>query len=297
MQAMILAAGFGTRLHPYTNFRPKPLFPILTRPLLLLTIDRLKKSGFTSIRVNCHHLGEQIVKVLSLIDGVSVQFEDSILGTGGGLREAIEWMDEGPLLITNGDIYHTIPFKELYDYHVQQNNVITLGVHDYPRFNVLKIHKQRVVGFDGERGIEGSQAFTGIHVINPRVLLDIPAGKKSCILDCYRNYLKNGGSINTFSCDRYFWTDMGTVPDYLKLHKDLVEDNVPCVDELVQLKSRCCYTENDEGPGGCFVHDWAVIDPDAHIGRKSVVSRSVVWDDGRVPEHIKVEDSIISIRE
>ncbi|NNK15095.1 MAG: NTP transferase domain-containing protein, partial [Desulfofustis sp.] len=75
MQAMILAAGFGTRLLPYTKYLPKPLFPVLNTPLLLAAVKRLKNSGFSKIIVNCHHLGEQIVTCLRDIPGVSVQQE------------------------------------------------------------------------------------------------------------------------------------------------------------------------------------------------------------------------------
>ncbi len=71
MQAMILAAGFGTRLLPYTKYLPKPLFPVLNTPLLLAAVNRLKSSGFSKIIVNCHHLGEQIVTCLRDIPGIS----------------------------------------------------------------------------------------------------------------------------------------------------------------------------------------------------------------------------------
>ncbi len=89
MQAMILAAGLGTRLLPHTSIRPKPLFPVLNSPLLLLTIARLKNFGFDHIIVNCHHLREQIVEAVELIEDVMVIEEEIILGTGGGLRGAV----------------------------------------------------------------------------------------------------------------------------------------------------------------------------------------------------------------
>ena len=86
MKAMILAAGLGTRLLPYTLKRPKPLFPILNKPLLHLTIDRLKQAGATEIIVNSHHLRPQIKRALQGEEQIILQEEDTILGTGGGLR-------------------------------------------------------------------------------------------------------------------------------------------------------------------------------------------------------------------
>ncbi len=105
MQAMILAAGFGTRLQPYSLIRPKPLFPVLNRPLLLATIDRLKNAGFSLIVVNCHHLRQQIVSAVKDIPGVIVQEEPLILGTGGGLALAARNLNNEPLLVTNGDMF------------------------------------------------------------------------------------------------------------------------------------------------------------------------------------------------
>ncbi len=90
MQAMILAAGFGTRLLPHTLLRPKPLFPLLNHPLLLLTIRRLQHAGCDHIVVNCHHLRAQIVAALAGLPGVTVLEEETILGTGGGLRGALD---------------------------------------------------------------------------------------------------------------------------------------------------------------------------------------------------------------
>jgi len=90
MQAMILAAGVGTRLLPHTLVRPKPLFPILNQPLLLLTIKRLQRLGFDHIVVNCHHLRDQVVAAISEVSGVVVQEEETILGTGGGFAHCFE---------------------------------------------------------------------------------------------------------------------------------------------------------------------------------------------------------------
>ncbi len=112
MQAMILAAGFGTRLQPYSNLRPKPLFPLLNTPLLLLTIQRLQDAGFDHIVVNCHHLKDQIRSLLAGIPGVFLQEETMIMGTGGGLRLAIDLLKDEPLLVSNGDIYHTVDYQQ-----------------------------------------------------------------------------------------------------------------------------------------------------------------------------------------
>ena len=89
MKAMVLAAGLGTRLHPYSLQRPKPLFPVLDTPLLAHTLTQLRRSGAEGILVNAHHLREQIKAMLQGQGDVLVQMEDLEMGTGGGLRLAL----------------------------------------------------------------------------------------------------------------------------------------------------------------------------------------------------------------
>ncbi|MDT8335388.1 MAG: sugar phosphate nucleotidyltransferase, partial [Desulfurivibrionaceae bacterium] len=86
MKAMILAAGLGTRLRPYSLFRPKPLFPVLGRPLVFHLLDQLRRSGFRQFVVNANYLSAQFVKVLGGERNVDLQIEEDIIGTGGGLR-------------------------------------------------------------------------------------------------------------------------------------------------------------------------------------------------------------------
>ncbi len=86
MKAMILAAGLGTRLKPYTEHCPKPLFPILGKPLILYQLEQLRKNGFGPFVVNAHHLREQFVDLFGNEKDVSIQLEETVLGPGGGLR-------------------------------------------------------------------------------------------------------------------------------------------------------------------------------------------------------------------
>ena len=108
MQAMILAAGLGTRLRPYSNIRPKPLFPVLNQPLLRILINMLEEAGCTKIIVNGHHLRDQLKSAVAESNTILYQDEPRILGTGGSLREALPQLEDEPLLVVNGDIFHDI---------------------------------------------------------------------------------------------------------------------------------------------------------------------------------------------
>ncbi|MEE4164442.1 MAG: nucleotidyltransferase family protein, partial [Desulfocapsaceae bacterium] len=226
MQAMILAAGFGTRLKPYSLVKPKPLFPVLNVPLLRVTIDRLRSFGFSSITVNSHYLHEQIRAETARRDGIILQEEQTILGTGGGLRQALDNLENEPLLVTNGDIYHSIDFKRVYDYHLEHEAEVTMVLHDCSRFNTVSVADGQVTGFHRLQH-QHQRAYTGIQVIDPAILWQVAAGKYSCIIDLYRQMLAAGRVIHCFHVDDIFWSDMGTIEDYLGLHELLLSGNAP----------------------------------------------------------------------
>ena len=301
MKAMILAAGFGTRLLPYTLKRPKPLFPILNKPLLHLTISRIKQAGATEIVVNAHHLRQQIKKTLQGEENIILQEEEKILGTGGGLRLALSHFGHEPMLVVNGDIYHSIDYREIYRSHCESKADVTLVLHDYPRFNDVAIDETlRVKGFyssgDSSEKQERVLAFTGIHVINPKVLQAIPQDTTYCILDCYRNLLQQGGSIRAHLATEHFWTDMGTPADYLKLHADLLEHKVPLYEELVGMANEAPFVgvQNASIAKDVKLLDWVCIGQGAIIEAGATLQRTVVWDDAIVPAGSIIKDAIVT---
>ncbi len=289
MQAMILAAGFGTRLLPHTQVVPKPLFPLLNRPLLLLTIERLKNHGFDHILVNCHHLRGQISEVLKDVAGVTVIEEEQILGTGGGLRNALPLMRDEPILITNGDIYHTVDFRKMYEEHCREDRIVSLALHDFPRFNTVGISGNRVGKFG--KGFDEILAFTGIHTINPSILNDIKEGE-SCIIDHYRSLLKRGVELSVVRVDESYWTDMGTVEDYLELHGDLLTGKVPCWEEIALGDSPYLITDRAELKGKSEMHDWCSVG--SVVGKDVTITRSVIWDGITLVDGGCYEDQLIS---
>jgi mannose-1-phosphate guanylyltransferase len=292
MQAMILAAGLGTRLLPHTLIRPKPLFPILNQPLLLLTIKRLQMLGFDHIVVNCHHLRNHIVDALNGMQGVTVQEEEVILGTGGGLATASKYFRDEPLLVSNGDIYHMVNFLHLYHHHVDNDNLVTLGMHNHPRFNNVMVKDGKIASFDNR--VEFSQlAFTGLHVIEPAVLQDIPVGEFSCIIDHYRKMLQDGKVIDCYRADGCFWTDMGTEDDYLALHQGLLTDKIPCWHEIGPVRKPYCIAKRAKLPAQIELKEWACIG-EAHVENGTHLERVVVWDNVSIPSGSRLGDVIVS---
>ena len=294
MQAMVLAAGYGTRLKPFSLCRPKPLFPILNTPLLLATLERLQHSGFTTQALNCCHLSEQIVAATQHVPGLIIQEEQSILGTGGGIRQMLPKISAEPLLVTNGDIYHSIDFQTIYEQHCSSDAPISLVLHNYPRFNNVNVSGNTIVGFGKtSRGSSDQLAYTGIQIVEPAILKGIQPGVYSCIIEYYRSLLADGVQLNAIIIDDCFWTDMGTPADYLQLHEDLLIGNAPVWAEL-EAKNIEPFFSSDQAviDQSCRFADWACIGR-ARVGRDVVVKRSVVWDDAQINDGTEISEAII----
>jgi len=292
MQAMILAAGFGTRLLPYTKLRPKPLFPLLNEPLLLLTIRRLQAAGFDHIVVNCHYLKEQIVTALAGMSGVFVQEEEIVLGTGGGLRLAMSNLRDEPLLVSNGDIYHTVDCKEFYLTHEAGGAAVTMAMQDYPRFNKVSVQGDIVTGFDEPSG-ENCLAFTGLHVLDPDVLEQIPLKQNYSIIDRYRALLREGKTIKALRVDGCSWTDMGTVGDYLNLHAKLLKEEIPRWSEFSNVSETPLLVHDEATVGaGVKMQDWVCVGR-AQLEEDVSLKRCIVWDNALVTKGTSHCDSLL----
>ena len=293
MQAIILAAGFGTRLRPYTLIRPKPLFPILNRPLLHRLLDRLKAIGCGRTVVNCHHLAAQIRDALGPYPEVICQYEPEILGTGGSLRLAVEHLDRAPLLVMNGDIVHSIDLSALYEYHRCSDNLVTMAVHDCPRFNTVSVAHDRVLSF---QPVSGAQrlAFTGIHVVEPQVLAKIPEKSFFHIIDLYQE-LAGQGRVGVLRVDGALWRDIGTPEDYLQLHGDLLTG--PGDREIVgagTMQGNWLLAENAQVAGGVELNDWGCLGRDVQVGEGAELARCVVWHRAVIAPGSRIEDAIIT---
>lgn len=300
MKAMILAAGLGTRLLPYSLRRPKPLFPILNKPLLHLTISRIKHAGATEIVINTHHLGQQIKKSLEDATNIILQEEKEILGTGGGLRLALEHFGQDPVLVVNGDIYHTIDYRDVYRSHCEAKADVSMVLHDYPRFNDVMVDDTlRITGFNRSGICSGKQervlAFTGIQVINPEVLQIITQNTPCCIIDCYKKLLLQGGSIRALPATGHFWTDIGTPADYLQLHADLLAQKIPVYRELAETAGAPFLGAQNASIGkDVKLLDWVCIGKGARLEDGATLQRSVVWDGAIVPAGSTSKDAIVT---
>lgn len=223
MKAFILAAGLGTRLKPFSERIPKPLFRVDGQTLLDRTIFQLIAAGAREIMINTHHLHRQIedhVKTTSYPVPVRTRHEAEILDTGGGIRNVADFLDDRPFIVVNGDIVTDVDYKAVYAFHQSHGHPVTMVLHDYPEFNCVTVDSNGMVrGFYLENKPQDSLpdlAFTGIQVIDPSVIPLIPEEGPASSLDLYRTLIAQGPHVKAMVIENTYWADLGTPEKYLE---------------------------------------------------------------------------------
>jgi len=227
MKAMILAAGIGKRLRPFTANIPKPLFSVAGRSLLDIIIRNLQHAGCEAIIINTHHLYKKIDSFLSSHTysiPVVTRYEPLLLGTGGAIKNVADFWDDHPFMVVNSDILTNIDFGDVYNFHLKHKHTATLVLHDYKKFNKVSISRENFIsGFDDENiGYERKLAFTGIQVLDPDILDFIPDGLFSSTIDAYRKLIFSGRNPKAFIAQKHYWKDIGTPESY----REAVIDNL-----------------------------------------------------------------------
>lgn len=229
MKAMILAAGLGTRLRPLTNDRPKALVEVAGRTLLEITLARLLRFGVREVIVNVHHLADMVVEYLKKNSNfgmrVEISREDILVDTGGGLKKAAWFFLEGsapdePFLLHNVDVISTIDFERMLKFHRERGALATLAVQEretsrYLLFDESNALCGRRTGRDGTPEMvcaahkTRALAFSGVHVISPRLLGTMTEEGAFSIITTYLRLAGAGETIVGFRADEYYWRDLG----------------------------------------------------------------------------------------
>jgi len=173
MKAIILAAGFGIRLRPLTEIRPKALMPVVNRPIIARNIDYLKKFSVTDITINSHHHYKQLVNYIrekTFDITIDIKVETEILGTGGGIGNCLKRSNRESTIVINSDILTDIDLAMAYEHHKSSGNIVTLVLHHFEPFNQILINKRNQIIAIARQKKPGSLAFTGIHIMEPEIL-------------------------------------------------------------------------------------------------------------------------------
>lgn len=232
MKAMILAAGLGTRLRPLTDDRPKALVEVGGRTLLEITLSRLRQFGVRRVIINVHHFADMLVDYLKAHNDFEMQIqvsrEDLLLDTGGGLKKAAWFFLEDPsrldepFILHNVDVISAIDLERMVQFHNERKAMATLAVQarETSRYLLFDEHLRlggRLSGPNQQAEFVRTSphlqmqalAFSGIHVISPRLLSMITEDGSFSILTSYLRLAEQGKQILAFRADEYYWRDLG----------------------------------------------------------------------------------------
>ncbi len=245
MKAMILAAGLGTRLRPLTDDRPKALVEVAGRTMLEITLRRLASFGIHDVIVNVHHFADLVIEYLKMNDNfgmrIEISHEDILLDTGGGLKKAAWFFQEGdsqePFLLHNVDVISTIDLSRMVQTHNESRSLATLAVQKRETSRYLLFDQQnqlcgRRAGRDQNPEIVRASAemealaFSGIHVISSQLLPMISENGIFSIIATYLRLAGQGESISAFRADNYYWRDLGKPENLLQASKDAEQNEI-----------------------------------------------------------------------
>jgi NDP-sugar pyrophosphorylase family protein len=240
MKAMILAAGLGTRLRPLTDDRPKALVTVAGHTLLEIALARLRSFGVGEVIINAHYFAEMIVEYLKAHDNfgmrIEVSREDKLLDTGGGLKQAAHFFlkdgSDEPFLLHNVDVISNIDLASMVRFHAEHNALATLAVQERKTSRHLLFDEQgRLCGRQAgqEGGVEWARpaaktaalAFSGIHVISPRIFAKMKEEGAFSIIPTYLGLAARGEKILAFRADECYWRDLGRPESIAQAAQDL----------------------------------------------------------------------------
>ena len=248
MKAMILAAGLGTRLRPLTDTRPKALVEINGRTLLEITLTGLRIFGITEVIINVHHFADQVIDYLKSHKNfdmrIEISREEVLLDTGGGLKKAAWFFLEDPahldepFLLHNVDVLSTIDLQRMVQFHIEKQALATLAVQRRESSRLLLFDDEpRLCGRMYVRDQEAEKAemvrfspklepfaFSGIHLISPRLLPQLTEEGIFSIIPAYLRLAAQGQRILAFRADAYYWRDLGRPADLAQATLDFQQN-------------------------------------------------------------------------
>ncbi|WP_136524775.1 mannose-1-phosphate guanyltransferase [Geomonas ferrireducens] len=323
MKAVIMAGGFGTRMQPLTCNIPKPMVPLMNRPIMLHIVELLKKYGVTDLVMLLYHqpsviknffrdgadLGVRITYVTPLED----------MGTAGAVKCAEKYLDER-FLIISGDLLTDFNLQKVIDFHESSKALATItltSVKDPLQFGVVITDKEkRITQFLEKPGwgeVISDTINTGIYVLEPEIFKFIPEGENfDFSQDLFPLLLKKKSPLFGFPVKGY-WRDIGNTDSYREAHHDILKGKVGVkVDEPrremagvdLRVGSDVRLSEGTVVEGTVVVGDNSQVQggaeiKDSVIGRNCIVeagvklTRAVIWDNVYIKKGAKINDCVV----
>ncbi len=260
-QAFILGAGLGKRLRPLTDVLPKPLVPLFHKPLAMWAVEACEAGGCKRFAINTHHLPQKW-EGFGMGRDVSFFHEEVLLETGGGLKNIEAWVEEGSLLIHNGDIFSSMDLRALVDAHEKSGDEVTLALRsDGLAKHIALDHRGKVADIHRMLGrADGTKVFSGIYCVRREFLRRIPVGEKVSVIPFFLDLVREDG-LGAVVLDDGEWMDLGDTESYLAAHREL------------------------------FLQE--PVHPEAKIGEGAVIRGSVIGKGALIGNHARLTDCVV----
>jgi D-glycero-alpha-D-manno-heptose 1-phosphate guanylyltransferase len=226
--AIILAGGFGTRLQSVVSELPKPMAPINSEPFLNYQLNYLKYYGIKNVILSVGYLSEKIIEYYgSAFNGLQIDhvIEESPLGTGGGIRLALEKCKDDLVLVLNGDSFFDVNLSDFFNLHIQKRSQLSLAlrkVNDAGRYGTIETNSEnKIISFKEKSGVSVEGTINGgVYILDKKIFLQAtpPLSNFSIEKDFFEKQLTTF-TINGFEFKGYF-IDIGIPEDYLKAQND-----------------------------------------------------------------------------
>lgn len=306
LKAMVMAAGMGSRLEPITLRFPKPLIPVMNRPLMDIILSQLHSIGVNEVISNTYYLADQIIDRYKT-NNLGVKFnyikETELSGTAGGMKKCQYFFDEGEdFIVMSGDVLTTADVKEGVEIHKKSGAIATIGVKQVPHelvshFGVVVTDKNGyITEFQEKPPLEEAKSNlinTGIYIFNYKIFDYIP---ENTFYDFAKNVfpkLLSQGQINTFEIKEY-WNDIGTISQYKQSiqdvfngicdikHSQVVETNLGnYISETSKIPSTVRFLGNN------------VIGSNVKLGEYIMLDNCVVMDGAEIKTGSELSNCII----
>ncbi|NVN98548.1 MAG: NTP transferase domain-containing protein [Geobacteraceae bacterium] len=323
MKAVIMAGGFGTRIQPLTSSLPKPMIPLMNRPIMLHIVELLKSHGITDLVMLLYH--QPLVIKNFFRDGsefgVKITYVTPLedMGTAGAVKAAEKYLDER-FIVISGDLLTDFNLEKIIKFHDEKKAKATItltSVKDPLQFGVVITDKEkRIVQFLEKPGwgeVISDTINTGIYVFEPEILKLIPAGEN---FDFSQNLfpllLEKKEPLFGISAKGY-WRDIGNTDSYREAHHDIFKGRVEIridgarqnfsdrdirlgadvrLDSQAELSGMVVVGDNSQITGNPQIKD-CVIGRNCTIEEGVKLSRSVIWDNVYLKKGTKISDSVI----
>jgi len=309
VKAVVMAGGEGTRLRPMTANQPKPLLPVVNKPIMEHVLLLLKRHGFTETVVTVQFLASLVRNYFGDGEdvGMSLQYatEEMPLGTAGSVKNAEDELRADPFLVISGDALTDIDLSALVRYHKDNSALVTVALTRVPNpleFGIIIVDEDGRIQRFLEKPTWG-QVFsdtvnTGIYVMEPEVLAEVPAGVSvDWSGDVFPQLLKSGAPLYGWIADGY-WEDVGSHESYLKAQADVLSGRVEAEIGGFEVSPGVWIREGAEVDpeallsGPLCVGDYAKIEAGAQLREFTVVGSNVVVKEGAFLHRAVVHNNV-----